>query len=110
MRFSVPSLWEIDPESFTLAEAELRQALEEHLRQGGQGLDLRAHGEALRSAPDEWMECFADACRRIQRRVRVLQLPAGLDPLPSWVGAFPEARCLGVPGQDGTRAPMARAA
>ena len=94
--FSVPSQWEVDPESFTLAEADLREALDGHLRQGSEVLDLRAHGEALASS-DELMELFADACRRTQRRVRLLLLPGDLAALPSWVGAFPEAACQVVP-------------
>lgn len=94
MQFSVPSPQDFDPESFTLAEADLRQALDGYLQQGSGVLDLRAHGEALSSSSGELMELFADACRRTQRPVRLLRLPGGLDVLPSWVGAFAQASCL----------------
>lgn len=99
MRFSVPSPQEFDPESFTLAEADLRQALDRYLQQGKGVLDLRAHGEALSSSPTELMELFADACRRTQRQVRLLWLPGDLEALPPWVAAFAQACCLaGAPG------------
>lgn len=68
-------------------------------------LDLSAHGEALRRAPDELMEAFADACRLFQRRAKVLHLPAGLSALPSWVDAFPWAERITAPGLSDAPAP-----
>jgi hypothetical protein len=96
--FSRPSQADFDPERYTLAEADLRQALDEHLRRGGEVLDLRAHAAALSSATDELMERFADACRRAQRRVRVLRLPADIQAPPVWLGAFPRLEQLSAPG------------
>lgn len=68
-------------------------------------LDLSAHGEALRRAPDELMEAFADACRLFQRRAKVLHLPAGLSALPSWVDAFPWVERITAPGLSDAPAP-----
>lgn len=93
-----PAALDWDPETLTLADVELRQALSDYLQRGGELLDLRAHGEALGHGADELMECFGDACRRAQRRPRVLQLPADLVALPDWVGAFPSVSHLTAPG------------
>ena len=97
--FSRPSLADFDPERYTLAEADLRATLDEHLRRGNEVLDLRAHGAALDAATDELMERFAEACRRAQRRVQVLQLPANLTAPPVWLGAFPGVELLSPPDQ-----------
>lgn len=95
----------IDPESVTLADIELRQALAAHAQHGGEVLDLSAHGEALRHGADELMECFGDACRRAQRLPKVLHLPAGLAALPAWVAAFPSVEYLTAPGLVDAAAP-----
>ncbi len=98
----------LDPETFVSEDLALCRALDEHIRHGGDVLDLSAHGDALRRAPDELMEAFADACRLFQRRANVLRLPAGLAALPSWVGALPWIEHLMAPGLAG--APTAQAA
>lgn len=103
--FSLPAMADFDPERFTLAEADLRQALDGFLQAGSEVLDLRAHAQALRQSPDELMEQFADACRRAGRRVRALRLSAPWEQSPSWLGAFPGVACW-AEGQ----APLARAA
>ena len=95
----------LDPETFTTEDLALWQALEDHLRHGGEALDLSAHGEALRRAPEELMEAFADACRLCQRRAKALHLPDGLAALPSWVEAFPWVERITAPGLAGAPAP-----
>jgi len=91
----------LDPDTFTLADFALWHALEEHICQGGDVLDLSAHGEALVRVPDELMEAFADACRLFQRRATALHLPVGLTALPSWVDAFPWIERITAPGLAG---------
>ena len=105
-RFLALQLTCLDPETFTLADFALWHTLEEHVCHGGEVLDLSAHGEALRRAPDELMEAFADACRLFQRRAKVLYLPAGLSALPSWLGAFPWVDRLMAPGLAGASGPQ----
>ena len=98
----------LDPETFTLADFALWHALEEHICDGGEVLDLSAHGEALGRAPEELMEAFADACRQFQRRAKALHLPAGLAAMPSWVDALPWVEHLTAPGlADAPAAPSA---
>lgn len=99
----------LDPEAFTLEDLALWRALDEHARLGGDALDLSAHAEALRRAPEALMEAFADACRAPPRRLRVLLLPADL-PTPPWVDALPWVERRAAPGQDTMPAPEALAA
>lgn len=106
-RFLTLQLSCLDPDTFTLADFALWHALEEHVCHGGEVLDLSAHGEALRRAPEELMEAFADACRLLRRRAKVLHLPACLSALPSWVGALPWIERLTAPGLAGAPAPTA---
>jgi len=96
----------LDPETFTTEDLELWRALEEHVRHGGEVLDLSAHSEALHRVPAELMEAFADACRLFQRRATALHLPVDLTALPSWVEAFPWVERITPPGLAGAPAPQ----
>ncbi len=106
-RFLTLQLSCLDSEAFTLADFALWHTLEEHICHGGDVLDLSAHEEALRRAPDELMEAFADACRLFRRRAKALHLPAGLPALPSWLGALPWIEHLTAPGLAGATAVQA---
>ncbi len=99
----------LDPETFTLEDLALWQALDEHTRLGGEVLDLSAHAVALCRAPEALMEAFADVCRAAPRRLKILYLPADLVALP-WLGALPWVERLTAPGPQEAPAPEARAA